>query len=625
MRNFIGRNGFNWFVGVVEDRNDPIELGRVRVRAFGWHTDDKGAIPTEELPWAVPINSIDSASVSGVGKSPTGMVEGSWVFGFFMDGDRAQEPAIMGTLPGIPSEKSNSAFGFNDPTEKFPRYTNESDVNKLARGENTRIYAPDQLIKEPSSPFNAKYPYNHVSETESGHIKEYDDTEGSERIREQHTSGTFYEVHPDGSKTEHIVKDNYTVIAGNDNIRVKGDVNVYVDGDVNLKVTGDYRADIGGKCDIISGGNMRLIAPRIDWNPTSINPNLGELPTETEFGSVEISGNATEFIADRNPTATATEINSCPELDYDNETAWITKIIQEIWMKLKWKKGSRLLVNWEEIYQKYPTQLGTVDIFDEGNPSPNTQRIRIEENRKNGTRSHTIIDYENTTAGHIERIRSSVEKMAREIRAKGDGEELYNLFKKIIDPNIPVYPVSQMLIGDEINPTTPKGTVDPKQSFRVMGGGWYEAFDIMLFIQMEGISLLETFIHELGGHDHHVAKWGSGNNNLLTDSEVDSLIKTFTRSKHESTKSSSRLVDLFLLLSAYQPYQMEDEFLSRVLGYVAVNRCTTFEVDMYPTLCRLGVKLSEKTVKAIDADLVSLGLNRKVPDNYKPASDVTYA
>ena len=624
MRNFIGKQ-FTWFIGVVEDRNDPKELGRVRVRAFGYHNEDKGKIPTKDLPWAVPINSIDSASVSGVGKSPTGMVEGSWVFGFFLDGDRAQEPAIIGTIPGMPSEKSNSAFGFNDPTEKFPRYTNESDVNKLARGENTRIYAPDQLIKEPSSPFNAKYPYNHVSETESGHIKEYDDTEGSERIREQHTSGTFYEVHPDGSKTEHIVKDNYTVIAGNDNIRVKGDVNVYVDGDVNLKVTGDYRADIGGKCDIISGGNMRLIAPRIDWNPTSINPNLGELPTETEFGSVEISGNATEFIADRNPTATATEINSCPELDYDNETAWITKIIQEIWMKLKWKRGSRLLVNWEEIYQKYPTQLGTVDIFDEGNPSPNTQRIRIEENRKNGTRSHTIIDYENTTAEHIERIRSSVEKMAREIRAKGDGEELYNLFKKIIDPNIPVYPVSQMLIGDEINPTTPKGTVDPKQSFRVMGGGWYEAFDIMLFIQMEGISLLETFIHELGGHDHHVAKWGSGNNNLLTDSEVDSLIKTFTRSKHESTKSSSRLVDLFLLLSAYQPYQMEDEFLSRVLGYVAVNRCTTFEVDMYPTLCRLGVKLSEKTVKAIDADLVSLGLNRKVPDNYKPASDVTYA
>ncbi len=70
---------------------------------------------------------------------------------------------------------------------------------------------------------------------------------------------------------------------------------------------------------------------------------------------------------------------------------------------------------------------------------------------------------------------------------------------------------------------------------------------------------------------------------------------------------------------------MEDEFLARVLGYLSVNKCTTFEVNMYPTLCRLGIKLSEKTVKSIDAEMVTLGLNRKVPDNYIPASDVSYA
>ena len=250
MRNFMGRNGFKWFVGVVEDRNDPIELGRVRVRAFGWHTEDKGSIPTEELPWAIIVNSVDSASVSGIGKSPTGMVEGSWVFGFFMDGDRAQEPAIMGTLPGMPSEKSNSAFGFNDPAELFPRYTNESDVNKLARGENTRVHTPDTIIKEPDQPFKAKYPYNHVVETESGHTKEYDDTEGAERIRERHKSGTFYEIHPNGDKVEHIVKDNYQVVAGNNSIHVTGDVNIYVDGTTTVHcslttLTGDLRVNGG--------------------------------------------------------------------------------------------------------------------------------------------------------------------------------------------------------------------------------------------------------------------------------------------------------------------------------------------------------------------------------------------
>ena len=36
---------FIWWFGVVEDRNDPLQLGRVRVRSYGYHTDDKNAIP----------------------------------------------------------------------------------------------------------------------------------------------------------------------------------------------------------------------------------------------------------------------------------------------------------------------------------------------------------------------------------------------------------------------------------------------------------------------------------------------------------------------------------------------------------------------------------------------------
>lgn len=617
MRNFIGRNGFKWFVGVVEDRKDPIELGRVRVRAFGWHTDDKAAVPTEELPWAIPMSGIDSASVSGVGKSPTGIVEGSWVFGFFLDGDRAQEPAIMGTIPGMPSEESNSAFGFNDPTEKFPRYTNESDVNKLARGENTRIYVPDELINEPDAPFNAKYPYNHVMETEAGHIKEYDDTEGSERIREQHTSGTFYEVHPDGSKSEHIIKDNYQIIAGDDNIHVKGNVNVYVDGNVNLKVTGNYRADIGGTCDIISGGNMRLIAPRIDWNPSAVSPNFGALPRTTPYGEVDVS-EVQEYIASENPIAT-----ECYDLDYDNETAWITKIITEIWAKMTWSQGDNLPIYWKEFYKKHP-KVGTVDVFDQSK-TDTTQTIRIEENRTDGSRTHTIITYITDKDVYKEEIRSTIENMAREIRAGGDGEELYNIMTKVIDTGIPVFPVKSLLYNTTLNPTTPKGTMEPTSQVQVLSGGWYEAFDIMLLIKLAGMSSLETFLHEIGGHDYHVAKWGLGNKNLLTDTEVKLLSSTLTPAYKKSFKSPSRVEDKFLMLSAYTLGNIEDEFMARVFAYLAVNRCTTFEVDLYPTICRLGVKLSEATVKKIDAEMIILGLNRKVPINYTPAVDITYA
>ena len=49
---FAGLNGFVWWVGVVEDRQDPLKLGRCRVRIFGWHSENVTEVPTELLPWS---------------------------------------------------------------------------------------------------------------------------------------------------------------------------------------------------------------------------------------------------------------------------------------------------------------------------------------------------------------------------------------------------------------------------------------------------------------------------------------------------------------------------------------------------------------------------------------------
>ena len=84
--NFLGFNGFLWFIGVVEDRNDPLYAGRLRVRIVGVHTQDKGALPTADLPWALCVLPITASGISGIGQSATGLVEGSWVIGFFRDG-----------------------------------------------------------------------------------------------------------------------------------------------------------------------------------------------------------------------------------------------------------------------------------------------------------------------------------------------------------------------------------------------------------------------------------------------------------------------------------------------------------------------------------------------------------
>ena len=135
---FMGKDGFTWFVGCVEDRNDPERLGRVRVRCLGYHTEDKTKIPTEDLPWASVMMPVTTPSMNGLGETPSFLTPGSWVIGFFTDAQTMQEPVVMGTLPGRNSVNRDKSKGFNDPTNEYtsdfgpyPLRLNEPDVNRL--------------------------------------------------------------------------------------------------------------------------------------------------------------------------------------------------------------------------------------------------------------------------------------------------------------------------------------------------------------------------------------------------------------------------------------------------------------------------------------------------------------
>ena len=90
---------FRWFTGVVEDIYDPEEMGRVKVRCYGYHTSNLNELPTKDLPFAHVMMPVTSASMSGIGQSATGLLQGSWVIGFFRDGHACQDPFIMGSLP----------------------------------------------------------------------------------------------------------------------------------------------------------------------------------------------------------------------------------------------------------------------------------------------------------------------------------------------------------------------------------------------------------------------------------------------------------------------------------------------------------------------------------------------
>ena len=147
---FMGLDGFVWFTGVVEDRQDPKKLGRVRVRVLGMHTEDLTKIPTTDLPWAHIMHPVTNPSMQGLGDTPTFLVEGSWVVGFFLDAVEKQQPLIIGSLPGKPTSVADITRGFNDPNGKYPskelrqktkgpdtfsnHAINEPDTNRLARG-----------------------------------------------------------------------------------------------------------------------------------------------------------------------------------------------------------------------------------------------------------------------------------------------------------------------------------------------------------------------------------------------------------------------------------------------------------------------------------------------------------
>ena len=100
--NFVGKDGFFWWVGEVEDNEDPMELGRVRVRVLGYYTNVRGGttadLPTKNLPWATVLQHTSQPGNDNQGESSGQLQPGAIVMGFFMDGDSAQMPIVIGVL-----------------------------------------------------------------------------------------------------------------------------------------------------------------------------------------------------------------------------------------------------------------------------------------------------------------------------------------------------------------------------------------------------------------------------------------------------------------------------------------------------------------------------------------------
>jgi uncharacterized protein YcbK (DUF882 family) len=187
--------------------------------------------------------------------------------------------------------------GFTDPNANYPtkEYAGISETNKLAQGDvrgtvvqeknNNRMLGAKlpggEAWDEPESAFRGAYPYNKVTQTESGHIIEMDDTPGSERIHIYHKSGTYVEIDANGSMVKRTKGSSYEIIdrngkisiAGRADISVNGACNIFVGNDANIEVEGDVNLTCHNDITAMAGGTLNLSATE-EVNITSSNVNI---------------------------------------------------------------------------------------------------------------------------------------------------------------------------------------------------------------------------------------------------------------------------------------------------------------------------------------------------------------
>jgi len=227
---------------------------------------------------AVGVNSPDIAAIKQnyyeyfYGKAGTGGEEkdaGAPIATPPADGDSTPRPSEESVRSGADNN------GFRDPNSKYPLkgYIGEPDTNRLARGiiegtvvkkkDAVRVRAVPRALDlgpwdQPEAPYGAKYPFNKVFETESGHIQEFDDTPGQERIHTYHRSGTFHEIDTTGTQVNYIVGDNFVLMEKNGCISVRGECNITVDGNTNIYARTDANIQVDQNATIKVGNNLDI-------------------------------------------------------------------------------------------------------------------------------------------------------------------------------------------------------------------------------------------------------------------------------------------------------------------------------------------------------------------------------
>jgi len=258
------------FVGVVEANNDLTNNGRVKVRAFGIHPPrksdvDADSVPTDHLPWATVLDG-------SYGVAPVIPNVGDWVFGFFIDGNEAQQPMIMGRLPG---QHLQMPAGTGEPGEDGylpPEVVNQfgkPDLHRYQGGEGAsqgqtlaqRVFANTQIPQADGESFDEPPIMMPQNNYKNRVIKSADgdnfivlgsgmDGEGSDYFLISHSSGSVFQIDPSGTIFVKAFADKYNTTQGVESTYVRGSSHSTIDEDYTLKVGKSGKISVNGRLDI---------------------------------------------------------------------------------------------------------------------------------------------------------------------------------------------------------------------------------------------------------------------------------------------------------------------------------------------------------------------------------------
>ena len=237
---------------------DEPQIGMLLVREILGHSDQ---VNSEDLLPAYIVMPTTSAGVSGIGLSPTGLLKGSRVMCMKLP----DQPSayILGVLNYAPED--------NHSVSSYARGQGEPELKTR-----NRIKKDDGFDIEPASKYKAKYPYNNTMTTRSGHILEFDDTPGSERVQVYHKSGSYLEILPDGTIVTKSVNDYIQLAAGNMTIFNAGSER----SDQNIEIVCNQ-----GKITITAQSDVDIYA---NQGNVGIYANNGSVQVVSKSGAVDI-------------------------------------------------------------------------------------------------------------------------------------------------------------------------------------------------------------------------------------------------------------------------------------------------------------------------------------------------